>query len=107
MLDLDIYNLLAKYIGNTSLKGFNYIVCGIEIIDNLDNPYQLNIMDLYKKIANNFNTTSTKVERAIRHYKHKLFIELDLTKLFNTKIYSKYTNAELIFNCYNLYINKK
>jgi two-component system response regulator (stage 0 sporulation protein A) len=50
-----------------SLKGFDYIVEAVKLIRE-DRDYKLYITKkLYPKIAEMFNDTKSKVERAIRH----------------------------------------
>ncbi|MBR1607597.1 MAG: sporulation initiation factor Spo0A C-terminal domain-containing protein [Clostridia bacterium] len=49
------------------LKGYHYLIAGIELVT--DDPQRLERLtsDLYPAIAERFGTTASKVERAIRH----------------------------------------
>ena len=47
-----------------NLKGFNYIISAVEMVQK--NGRIATTKDLYPEIAKQFNTTSSKVERAIR-----------------------------------------
>lgn len=84
------------------IKGYQYIIKGIELL--YSNPYLINniMKDIYPKIANEFNTTSSKVEGAMRHAIDICFNRGDLkliNELFgNTISYdkAKVSNSEFI-----------
>lgn len=48
-----------------SIKGFSYIVYAMELFDN--GWSNAKTTDLYAKIAKDFGTTASRVERAMRH----------------------------------------
>jgi two-component system response regulator (stage 0 sporulation protein A) len=63
---LVISNILKELGISANLKGYYYIRYSFEL---LIKDYNLidSIMGLYKTVAKKFNTTSSRVERAIRH----------------------------------------
>ena len=84
------------------IKGYGYLREGIKM--TIENPNVINSVtkELYPSIAKKFNTTASKVERAIRHAIEVAWnrgkIE-NINSLFGLKIYSsneKPTNGELI-----------
>lgn len=64
---INIENLLKELCVNPSLLGFGYLKRGIEIC--IEEPKMLSAItkELYPMIAKEYNTTSSRVERAIRH----------------------------------------
>ena len=64
---INIENLLKELCVNPSLLGFNYLKRGIEIC--IEEPKMLSgiTKELYPTISKEYNTTSSRVERAIRH----------------------------------------
>lgn len=94
------------------LLGFNYIGYALNLLTvNKGTPFTMT-KDLYPEIAKAFGTTSTRVERAIRHSVEKLFDTQDASDI------SKYignvsdlsrggvTNSQLIAGL-ALYIQRK
>lgn len=64
------------YLGfKPNVLGFEYIATAIEIYD-----IKLSIIDLYKQIAEKYNTTALRVERAIRYSKENAFKTSDITE---------------------------
>lgn len=53
-----------------NLKGFDYIVRAVEIVK--ENGHIKVTKELYPKIAEEFDTSSSKVERAMRHIVSKI-----------------------------------
>lgn len=66
-LQISITNILHELGVPSHIKGYQYIREGISIIYN--NPEIIGgiTKDLYPKIAEKFDTTNSRVERAIRH----------------------------------------
>ena len=64
---INIENLLKELCVNPSLLGFSYLKRGIEIC--IEEPRMLSgiTKELYPTISKEYNTTSSRVERAIRH----------------------------------------
>ena len=84
------------------IKGYGYLREGIKM--TIENPYLFNSVtkELYPSIANKFQTTSSKVERAIRHAIEVAWnrgrIEA-INAIFGARIYlgaEKPTNSEFI-----------
>ena len=84
------------------IKGYQYLRDGIKLV--VENSQKINSITkcLYPEIAKRFGTTSSKVERAIRHAIEVAWnrgkIE-NINNLFGTKIYTaneKPTNGEFI-----------
>ena len=122
MENLDIKHLrkITRYalikIGiKCDLCAFNYICHAVELVISTS-EFSSNLCELYQKIAENFNTSSSSVERSIRHA-----IDLvsntkgfnTLNAIFGTEIYKDYekpTSGELInllAEYYNLELYKK
>lgn len=60
-------NILKKCGITADLKGWSYVGRAIEmVIDNWDTIHHIT-KELYPSVAKEFNTTSSRVERAIRH----------------------------------------
>lgn len=60
-----IEKFMAENFGFVHLKGFQYLALACTL-------YPSCMMDIYKAVANEFNTTPGRVERNIRHYKDKI-----------------------------------
>ena len=84
------------------IKGYNYLREGIKM--TIENPYIINSVtkELYPSIAKKFDTTASKVERAIRHAIEVAWnrgrIEA-VNAIFGARIYlgaEKPTNSEFI-----------
>ena len=84
------------------IKGYNYLREGIRM--TIEKPYVINSVtkELYPSIARKFSTTSSKVERAIRHAIEVAWNRgrIDaINAIFGTRIYlgtEKPTNSEFI-----------
>ena len=63
---LIISNVVKELGISANLKGYRYIICGVELIMN-----NISLMDstmgVYKGVGKEFNVTPNRVERAIRH----------------------------------------
>ncbi len=84
------------------ILGYQYIREGIMLIYQSDKIISLVTKDIYPEIASKFNTTATKVERAIRHAIEISWVRGDLKvmdKLFGNSIdveKAKPTNSEFL-----------
>ena len=86
MTEKIIYEELTKLGGSVSVKGFDYSIAGIRLLlDDINMP----ITNLYVDVAIEKNTTSSRVERAIRQYIESIF------KLSNNKDNYKHINFKL------------
>lgn len=89
---MTVNDFLIKSGAYPNLKGFCYIVRAVEIVE--EEGYLLITKELYPKIAEEFNTTPSKVERAIRHI---------ITTKIPAKVYhalgfaKKPTNGEFVY----------
>jgi len=101
-MDYDL--ILAKELGATSLKGFQYLVESMNIMSETGCS---KISNLYQQIADKFGVSMPSVERNIRTYKEKVAFLLDLETIFGVKMLDNYTNKEFLFNCYRLCNNSK
>ena len=62
-----IINALIELGMPASVKGFDYIIDAITILNDVDWGYESKITALYYKVAKKNNTTTARVERCIRH----------------------------------------
>lgn len=101
-LDEKISNIFITVGIPAHIKGYQYLRDGIKLV--VENSQKINSIKkcLYPEIAKRFGTTSSKVERAIRHAIEVAWnrgkIE-NINNLFGTKIYTaneKPTNGEFI-----------
>lgn len=101
-LDEKISNIFITVGIPAHIKGYQYLRDGIKLV--VENSQKINSITkcLYPEIAKRFGTTSSKVERAIRHAIEVAWnrgkIE-NINNLFGTKIYTaneKPTNGEFI-----------
>lgn len=101
-LDEKISNIFITVGIPAHIKGYQYLRDGIKLV--VENSQKINSITkyLYPEIAKRFGTTSSKVERAIRHAievaRNRGKIE-NINNLFGTKIYTaneKPTNGEFI-----------
>ena len=101
-LDEKISNIFITVGIPAHIKGYQYLRDGIKLV--VENSHKINSITkcLYPEIAKRFGTTSSKVERAIRHAIEVAWnrgkIE-NINNLFGTKIYTaneKPTNGEFI-----------
>ena len=80
-----IENLLDKIGIHINQLGYKYLTYAIELkLENSD----IRVLEMYKKIADKYNTTSVRVERAIRHARQSA--ENRIERIFDVeyKIYS-------------------
>ena len=101
-LEIDITNLIHEVGVPAHIKGYQFLREAIKM--TIDSPEVINSITkkLYPGIAENFNTSASKVERAIRHAIEVAWnrgkIE-NINQIFGIKIYSandKPTNGEFI-----------
>lgn len=101
-LRIEITNVLHTLGIPSHIKGYNYIRDGVEMLYNDSSLSGAITRELYPSIANNYNTTSSRVERAIRHAIEVSWIRGDykaMEKLFGNSVdfdRSKPTNSEFI-----------
>jgi two-component system response regulator (stage 0 sporulation protein A) len=101
-IKLQVTNLLHSLGIPSHIKGYNYIRDGIIKIYNDSSLIGAITKELYPTIANEYDTTSSRVERAIRHAIEVSWIRGDyhmMEDLFGNSIdydRSKPTNAEFI-----------
>ncbi len=74
-----------------NLKGFDYIVRAVEIVK--ENGHIEVTKELYPKIAEEFDTSSSKVERAMRHIVSKI----SKNRLEDLGFVKNPTTSELIY----------
>ena len=53
-------------------SGYHYIIEGVQIIKSTANKTKVKMMAVYRQIAKKYETTTSRVERAIRHAISKL-----------------------------------
>lgn len=68
----DIVSLLIRLGISPSLRGFDYIITGIQLIDSDEELLHKIVKGLYPAIAEKYNTTSAKAERSIRSAVEKI-----------------------------------
>lgn len=79
----------------TSLLGFNYLSTAVELYI----PGEIGIIKLYEEIADRFETTASRVERAIRHL-IEVFYEENPDHDLNKNNIGRYPNSEMISQIY-------
>lgn len=93
-----VINALLELGVPANIKGFGYITDALCI---LDTDRQIRICDLYQKIADKNGSTSSRVERAIRHAFSSMFKNDDkkdaVKKYFDT---SNHSNGNLLVTFY-------
>lgn len=67
MMKQKTINILLEMGMSANIKGFSYITDAMVLFNDDMKFYHGKTMDLYNKIAEKNNTTSSRVERAIRH----------------------------------------
>ena len=101
-LKLDITNLLHSLGIPSHIKGYNYIRDGIQMVIKDSNLMGSMTKKIYPGIASNYDTTSSRVERAIRHAIEVSWMRGDynlMEEIFGNSIdfdRSKATNSEFI-----------
>lgn len=94
----EIEHILAKNLGKTSNKGFDYVAVILEKM--LENEDTL-LIDVYEEISKQRGTHVLGVERMVRYY--KLCVKERMAELIDTYRYgNKYTNKEFIKDCIRL-----
>ena len=101
-LKVDITNLLHSLGIPSHIKGYNYIRDSIEMLITDNNLVGSMTKEIYPNIAHSYDTTSSRVERAIRHAIEVSWMRGDynlMEELFGNSIdfdRSKPTNSEFI-----------
>ena len=85
--DVNICKLVQSLGIPTSLIGYYYICIGVSVISD-ESTESKNLMDVYKIIAEIFDTSPTRVERGIRHAIDISYMNKsdELNKLFNGSV---------------------
>lgn len=98
-------NLLRELGTSQAILGFNYLICAIELTVENEGYIHGITKKLYPDVAEKFDTTASRVERAMRHAVEKTFDNGDydlLIKIFGggiSKFGGKVTNSEFIAGC--------
>ena len=107
-----IFTVLNEVGVPCSLKGRRYIEVSLEIL--LEKGFVSLTKELYPQVAERCNTTSLRVERAVRHAVHICFMNVSYSTYFsifgNTLNFEqgKCTNGEFLYGLYKyLEINKE
>ena len=97
ILDRNIKRVLTQIYMPAHFEGFAYWVEAIRICKNNE---QMKMMHLYREIANKYNTTYIRVERAMRYAKEVIFktCPLQIIKEFFGKDYFKQNQSFSIVN---------
>ena len=101
-VEVEVSSLLHDLGIPSHVRGYKYIREGIMLLYTSKEVVTLVTKDLYPEIANRFNTTSSRVERAIRHAIEISWIRGDLKimeEIFGNSIdfeRSKPTNSEFL-----------
>ena len=101
-LKLEITNLLHSLGIPSHIKGYNYIRDGVEMLYKDSSLVGSITKELYPSIASTYDTTSSRVERAIRHAIEVSWVRGDynlMEEIFGNSIdydRSKPTNSEFI-----------
>lgn len=101
-IKLEITNLLHSLGIPSHIKGYNYIRDGVEMLYRDSSLVGSITKELYPSIASNYDTTSSRVERAIRHAIEVSWVRGDynlMEEIFGNSIdydRSKPTNSEFI-----------
>ena len=101
-LRVDITNLLHSLGVPSHIKGYNYIRDGIHMVVKNSNILGSMTKEVYPNIAMSYDTTSSRVERAIRHAIEVSWVRGDyslMEEIFGNSIdydRSKPTNSEFI-----------
>lgn len=101
-VEIEVSSLLHSLGIPSHVRGYQYIREGILLIYESDKIVTLVTKEVYPKIANKYRTTSTRVERAIRHAIEISWVRGDLKlmeKMFGNSIdfeRAKPTNSEFL-----------
>lgn len=97
MENFELRRVLLKLGICSDVQGHTFIIEGVNLIKKLQIP--INISEVYKDIANQYNTTSSKVERAIRYITEISYRKGDILKLiYNKEPDNKQLLCDLVFN---------
>ena len=103
-IDEKLVKRLLKEIGvPVNLKGYRYI-CSAIVYLSQDKGMKISL-GLYPKVAKEFGTTGSRVERAIRHAVERTFEKgnyATMSEVFGTKTCAhsgKLTNSEFLYTC--------
>ncbi len=94
----DIVRTLYSLGLSSNLKGFRYVCTAVEMVIEDREYLSLITKRLYPELAKRFSTTSSAVERAVRHLVDKVFVQNTGTEIFMAMGYkrTRCTNAEFI-----------
>ena len=98
-LDERIANIFLSMGIPAHIKGYHFLREAIKLVVNDREMINAITKDLYPTVALNFNTTSSKVERAIRHAIDVAWTRgqmENINMLFGSRLYEKPTNGEFI-----------
>lgn len=83
------YQLLLKLNFNVNSKGLEYWIKAIEIYKKNKYKSTFNMMILYEVVGSYFNTTGSRVERALRHSRLNATKNIQTYYKYNGKITNK------------------
>ncbi len=84
-MEKNIEKFIGENFGMVHMLGFKYLIETCKL-------YPGNMMEIYKIVAKKYNTTASRVERAIRYYKNRIEYLGDLECM----ITDKFTNEEFV-----------
>ena len=101
-LDKKLVDILLSVGISANLQGYHYLKESIKLV--MENPFYIGSITrvMYPTIANRFDTTASRVERAIRHALEVAFSKgkiININKIFGIKIFDKNekpTNGEFV-----------
>ena len=101
-VDKKLVDILLSIGISANLQGYHYLKESIKLV--MENPYYIGAITkiMYPKIANKFETTASRVERAIRHALEVAYNKgkiTNLNQIFGLKIFNKNekpTNSEFV-----------
>lgn len=100
-----VYECLKELGASPILKGYHYASCAIQgILSGKFDITNKQMMYIYNEIAKEFNTTASRVERAIRHMIEVMFANSPIEAIYkyfgNTISYDKgkVTNGQFIMS---------
>ena len=92
-------NYLKETFGNIHQKGYKYIIDSMEymVLNNMKTMY------IYEMVAKKNNTTPSRVERAMRHYRDTIIKQQGMEKVYTELGYpfkDKMTNMKFLILIY-------
>lgn len=101
-LDKKLVDILLSVGISANLQGYHYLKESIKLV--MENPYYIGSITkvMYPTVANRFDTTATRVERAIRHALEVAYSKgkiTNLNRIFGLNIFDKNekpTNSEFV-----------